>query len=140
MEPKLVQGNTQLPPTLPLDQQQPALDVKKIELLKSKVKQNIFEGPGIEGKIEIKNGSIFCYNQKSLNVHPDVTDKKNVKMVSEKQSKQYYDMDGNGTFETLIIETRDLDGNLKKIAKYGKSKDDNASNYDIKIPLNGQTK
>lgn len=142
MEPKQVQGNTQLSPTLPLEQQQPALDVEKIKFLKGKIKDNLFEGPGIDGKIEIKNGSLFCYTQNSLNNRVEGTDKQNAKLISEKQSKRYYDMDGNGTFETLIVETRDLAGNLKKITKYGKSQghDDNVSNFDIEIPLNRQTK
>lgn len=141
MEPKSVQGNKQLPPTLPLNQQQPALDVKKIELLKEKMKQNIFEGPGIDGKIEIKNGSLFSFTQKSSNTRVDVSDKQHVKTVTEKKSMQYVDTDGNGTFETLIVETTDASGNIIK-TKYGKSKghDDNVSNYDIEIPLNGQTK
>lgn len=155
MEPKQVQGSTQLPPTLPLNQQQPALDVKKIDLLKSKIKKNVFEDAETEGKIEIKNGSLFGYIQRSLYVHPDTTykkdtkiimppdttNKKNIKIICERQSKQYYDTDGNGTFETLIVETTDANGKITK-TKYGKSKghDDNVSNFDIEIPLNGQTK
>lgn len=137
---KQVSGTTQLPPILPLDQQQPALDVKKIALLKEKAKQNIFEGPGIDGKIEIKNGSLFSFTQNISNTRVDASDKQHIKTVTEKKTIRYCDNDGNGTFETRIDEIRDANGNLIKTTKYGKSKDDNVSNYDIEIPLNGKAK
>lgn len=136
MEPKQVQGNTQLPVKLPLDQQKPALDVKKIELLKQKAKQNIFEGPEVDGKIDIKNGSIFSFTQKVSNTRVDATDRQHIKTVTEKQTIKYCncDNDPKGTFEILFVETRDAEGKLIKTTKYGKSKDDNVSNYDLEIP------
>lgn len=128
---------TKQTPVLPPEKQQAPLDENTIKSLKSQI--NVFDGieklgPDIGGSMEIHKGSIFSYTPKIIsNTRVVGTNAQNAVRITEKKSYTYSDTDGNGTFETLTVETKDEKGNLISITKYGKSKDDNKSNYDKEI-------
>ena len=131
-----IQETKQLP-TLPVEKQQAPLDEETIKSLKSQI--NVFDGieklgPDIGGSMEIHKGSIFSYTPKIISNTRVVKTPTGPKTETTKQSYTYSDTDHNGTFETLTVETKDEKGNLISITKYGKSKDDNVSNYDKEIP------
>ena len=140
MEPRKIQETKTLPVKLPLEKQQEALDAKTINFLKEQVKVNIFDGPKVGGKIEIHNGSLFSYTRTLSNTRVIKTNTGEHKTETKKQSFKYSDEDNNGTFETLIVETKDANGNTIGVTKYGKSKDDNVSNYDELIPTDENKK
>lgn len=128
---------------LPPEKQQAALDENTIKLLKSQI--NVFDGteklgPDIGGSMEIHKGSIFSYTPKIISNTRVVKTPTGPKTETTKQSYTYSDPDGNGTFDILTIETRDANGNLIKTTKYGKTKDDNVSNYDKEIPQDAEKK
>lgn len=126
---------------LPVEKQQAPLNAETIEKLKSRI--NVFDGKqdagsDLVGTMDIHKGSLFSFTQTSNQIKFNTETRKT---EAKRTSYQYLDTDGNGTFETLIVEVRNAyDNSLISTTKYGKSKDDNVSNYDKEIPIDAEKK
>lgn len=115
--------DNQTPVKLPVEKQQQTLDAKTIGELKKRI--NIFDGsqdagPELGGTMDIHKGSLFSFTKTISNTRVVTTPTGEHKTETKKQSYKYCDTDGNGTFETLVVETKDAYGNLLNINKYKK--------------------